>query len=99
LAAGELDLDAGADRDDAMRRLLALPGVGVWTASYIAMRGLRDPDAFLPTDLGVRHALESLGLDGRPAAAARLAEGWRPYRSYAVQHLWAQLPAAPAVAA
>ncbi len=56
------------------------------------MRALRDPDAFLPTDLGVRRALELLGHDGAPgAAAAALAERWRPYRAYAVQHLWAQL--------
>lgn len=91
LADGKLVLDAGADRAEARRRLLALPGIGPWTAGYVAMRALRDPDAFLPTDLGVRHALELLGQDGRPAAAARLAERWRPYRAYAVQHLWAQL--------
>lgn len=55
---------------------------------------LRGPDAFLAGGLGVRHALEALGQDGRPAAARRLAERWRPYRAYAVQHLWAQLPTA-----
>ncbi|HYM54366.1 MAG TPA: AlkA N-terminal domain-containing protein [Solirubrobacteraceae bacterium] len=93
LAAGEPTLDAGADREQARQRLLALPGIGPWTADYIAMRALRDPDAFLPGDLGVRHALERLGQDGRPAAAERLAERWRPYRAYAVQHLWAQLAA------
>ena len=65
--------------------LLALPGIGPWTASYIAMRALGDPDAFLPTDLGVRHALERLGV---PAARA---ERWRPYRAYAVVHLWGAL--------
>jgi AraC family transcriptional regulator of adaptative response / DNA-3-methyladenine glycosylase II len=91
LADGELTLDAGADREEARRGLLALPGIGPWTADYIAMRALRDPDAFLPSDLGVRHALEQLGHDGRPAAAERLAERWRPYRAYAVQHLWAAL--------
>ncbi len=95
LAGGELVLDGGADRDEARRRLVALPGIGPWTAAYVAMRALRDPDAFLPTDLGVRRGLERLGEDGRPASAARLAEGWRPYRSSAVMHLWAQ----PAVAA
>jgi len=94
LADGELVLDAGADRDETRRRLLALPGIGPWTAAYVALRALRDPDAFLPTDLGVRRALELLGQDGRPAAAERLAERWRPYRAYAVQHLWAQLAAA-----
>jgi len=93
LADGELVLDAGADRDEARRRLLALPGIGPWTAAYIAMRALRDPDAFLPSDLGVRRALEQLGEEARPAAAARLAERRRPYRSYAVQHLWAHLSA------
>jgi AraC family transcriptional regulator of adaptative response / DNA-3-methyladenine glycosylase II len=55
------------------------------------MRAMRDPDAFLPSDLGVRHALEQLGGDGRTAAAERMAERWRPYRAYAVQHLWATL--------
>jgi AraC family transcriptional regulator, regulatory protein of adaptative response / DNA-3-methyladenine glycosylase II len=91
LARSELVIDAGADRSEARRRLLALPGVGPWTAEYIAMRALRDPDAFLPSDLGVRHALERLGRDGRPASAVKLAEAWRPYRAYAVQHLWASL--------
>jgi AraC family transcriptional regulator of adaptative response / DNA-3-methyladenine glycosylase II len=93
LAGGELTLDAGADREQARERLLALPGIGPWTADYVAMRALRDPDAFLASDLGVRHALERLGEDGRPAAAERLAERWRPYRAYAVQHLWAGLVA------
>jgi AraC family transcriptional regulator of adaptative response / DNA-3-methyladenine glycosylase II len=91
LAGGEVVLDAGADRDAALRRLLALPGLGRWTLQYIAMRALRDPDAYLPTDLGVRRALERLGQDGRPAASTRLAERWRPYRAYATQHLWASL--------
>jgi AraC family transcriptional regulator of adaptative response / DNA-3-methyladenine glycosylase II len=91
LASGDLTLDTGADRDEARRGLLALPGIGAWTTEYIAMRALRDPDAFLPSDLGVRHALEQLGHDGQPAAAERLAERWRPYRAYALQHLWATL--------
>ena len=88
---GVVELDPGADRADAERRLLELPGIGPWTAAYVAMRALRDPDAFLPTDLGVRRALERLGRDGRPQAATRVAERWRPYRAYATQHLWAQL--------
>jgi AraC family transcriptional regulator of adaptative response / DNA-3-methyladenine glycosylase II len=97
LASGEVALDPGADRDEMQRRLLALPGVGPWTVSYVAMRVLRDPDAYLPTDLGVRRALERLGRDGDPASALRLAEPWRPYRAYALQHLWGALaaPAAP----
>jgi AraC family transcriptional regulator of adaptative response / DNA-3-methyladenine glycosylase II len=88
IAAGEVVLDVGADRDDAERRLRALPGVGAWTAAYIRMRALGDPDAFLPTDLGVRHGWARLG--GRPDAGALVAhaEAWRPWRAYAVMHLW-----------
>ena len=63
-----------------------LPGVGPWTAAYVALRS-GDDDAFLPTDLGVKHGLAALGAD--PAPAAELAEAWRPYRGFAVAHLWA----------
>ena len=89
LASGSLSLDPGASRDDAEAALLALPGIGPWTAGYIRMRALSDPDAFLPTDAGVRHGLAALGVSSDPASAARHAEEWRPWRSYAVQHLWA----------
>ena len=99
LADGELVLDAGVAREDARRRLLALAGIGPWTCEYIAMRALRDPDAFLPSDLGVRRALERLGCDGQPAAAQAVAERWRPYRAYAVQHLWASLHTSPRASA
>jgi AraC family transcriptional regulator of adaptative response / DNA-3-methyladenine glycosylase II len=106
LASGELSLDPGAERDRAQAQLLALPGIGPWTASYIRMRALSDPDAFLPSDVGVLDALVRLGavpagLRARASRAVRavravrvaaeLAEGWRPWRSYAVQHLWAYL--------
>ena len=93
LASGDIVLDSGVDRVRIRRLLLELPGIGPWTADYIAMRALRDPDAFLPTDLGVRHALERMGQDARPAAASALAERWRPYRAYALQYLWAYLGA------
>lgn len=99
---GELVLDAGAERDEVKRRLLALRGIGPWTVGYIAMRGLRDPDMFLASDLGVRKALAGLGQNPDPGAAERLARRWAPYRSYAVQHLWGCLgprrrgPASPA---
>jgi AraC family transcriptional regulator of adaptative response / DNA-3-methyladenine glycosylase II len=63
-----------------------LPGVGPWTVAYVALRSGED-DAFLPTDLGVKHGLAALGAD--PARAEELAEAWRPYRGYAVAHLWA----------
>jgi AraC family transcriptional regulator, regulatory protein of adaptative response / DNA-3-methyladenine glycosylase II len=91
LAAGDVVLDPSGDREQIRAELLHLPGIGPWTAEYIAMRALRDPDAFLATDLGVRHALVKLGLDGSPRAASQLAEAWRPYRAYALQHLWASL--------
>ena len=101
LASGELSLDPGAERDRAEAVLLALPGIGPWTASYIRMRALSDPDAFLPSDVGVLGALTRLGARptgtgpsaraGAAKAAAALAENWRPWRSYAVHHLWAYL--------
>jgi AraC family transcriptional regulator, regulatory protein of adaptative response / DNA-3-methyladenine glycosylase II len=91
LSRGELAIDAGADRFEARERLLALPGIGTWTAEYIAMRAMRDPDAFLASDLGIAHALEQLGESGRTAAAEAIAERWRPYRAYAMQYLWASL--------
>ena len=88
---GEIVIDAGADRDELRRRLLELAGIGAWTADYIAMRALGDPDVFLATDLGVRHALERLGLPSKPAEAAAHAQRWRPWRSYALHHLWGSL--------
>jgi AraC family transcriptional regulator of adaptative response / DNA-3-methyladenine glycosylase II len=100
LASGELSLDPGAERDRAESVLLAQPGIGPWTASYIRMRALSDPDAFLPGDVGVLAALRRLGAvpvsgGSRGSRGARgsaaLAEGWRPWRSYAVHHLWASL--------
>jgi AraC family transcriptional regulator of adaptative response / DNA-3-methyladenine glycosylase II len=88
---GQVVLGPTADRAEARRQLLELPGIGPWTADYVALRALRDPDAFLPSDLGLRRALERMGLDGSPANAIRLAESWRPYRAYALMHLWATL--------
>ena len=67
---------------------LPFAGIGPWTVAYIRMRALGDPDAFLPSDLGVRRALEARGLPGDPRNAASLAESWRPWRSYALQYLW-----------
>jgi AraC family transcriptional regulator of adaptative response / DNA-3-methyladenine glycosylase II len=90
-----LELHPAVDRAVTERRLLALPGIGPWTASYVAMRALRDPDVFLPTDVGVRHALTRLGRPADPASAAALAESWRPWRSYALLHLWHSLSIAP----
>jgi AraC family transcriptional regulator, regulatory protein of adaptative response / DNA-3-methyladenine glycosylase II len=82
---GSLALHPGADRDEVRRQLLELRGIGPWTAEYVVMRGLHDPDAFLPSDLGVRRALERAG------SHIGAAERWRPWRSYALHHLWASL--------
>jgi len=89
LASGTIALDRGPDRDDVRRRLLAIPGIGPWTADYIALRALGHPDVFLPTDIGIRDALTGLGQD--PAAAADLAARWAPWRSYAQLYLWQTL--------
>ncbi|WP_431041515.1 AlkA N-terminal domain-containing protein [Streptomyces sp. P1-3] len=89
LATGDLALDVGGDRDEARRRLAALPGVGPWTVEIVAMRALGDPDAFPATDLGVRRAARELGLPATPAALTRHSAAWRPWRAYAVQYLWA----------
>jgi AraC family transcriptional regulator of adaptative response / DNA-3-methyladenine glycosylase II len=86
LADGTVDV---SDPALAGRQLGALPGIGPWTVETIAMRALGDADAFLPTDLGVRAAAARLGLPTSPGRLTQHAERWRPWRSYAVQHLWA----------
>lgn len=91
LADGRIVIDAGSDRDEISRQLESLPGIGPWTAQYVALRALGDPDVFLPTDVGVRNALRALGADSTPQQAARLSEAWRPWRAYAMHHLWATL--------
>jgi AraC family transcriptional regulator of adaptative response / DNA-3-methyladenine glycosylase II len=89
LADGTLRLGVDSDWPAARARLLALPGLGPWTADVVALRALGDPDAFLPTDLGVRRAARDLGLPSTPAALTARAAPWRPWRAYAVQYLWA----------
>ncbi|MEU6219358.1 AlkA N-terminal domain-containing protein [Streptomyces sp. NPDC047022] len=89
LADGTLHLGVESDWEESRARLLALPGFGPWTVEVIAMRALGDPDAFLPTDLGIRRAARELGLPSTPAALTASAEAWRPWRAYAVQYLWA----------
>ncbi len=87
-ADGTLQLDPGADRDEVRATLLAMPGIGPWTADYLRMRTMSDPDVLLGTDLVVRRAAADLGVDlagGRP--------DWAPWRSYASYHLWAHLVA------
>jgi AraC family transcriptional regulator of adaptative response / DNA-3-methyladenine glycosylase II len=88
LADGQVVLAPGADPATARAQMTALPGIGPWTADTVAMRALGDPDAFLPGDLGVRAAARTLGLPDSPGALTRRAERWRPWRAYAVLHLW-----------
>jgi len=88
---GTITIDPGTDRAELEQQLTALDGVGPWTAAYVALRGLGDPDVFLASDLGVRRALEQLGEPGDPRSAAARADSWRPWRSYALHHLWASL--------
>ncbi len=87
VAGGDLDLMPNADIETTLARLRALPGVGEWTAQYIAMRALAWPDAFPHTDLGVRKALGETEASRVLAAA----ESWRPWRAYAAMHLWQSL--------
>jgi AraC family transcriptional regulator of adaptative response / DNA-3-methyladenine glycosylase II len=84
VAAGSIDLSPDARPSTTVAALVALPGIGPWTANYIAMRALAWPDAFLGGDLIVRRALDVT----TATAAERLAEPWRPWRAYAVLHLW-----------
>ena len=93
LASGDIPLDRSADRAEVRARLLAVPGIGPWTADYVAMRALGDPDVFLPTDVGVRRALMALEED--PATAETTSRRWRPWRSYALMHLWSTLDLNP----
>ena len=84
LAAGDVVLDAGTEREAAEHSLRRLPGIGPWTTALVRMRGLGDPDVWLPGDLALRRSLAALGSSDTDAAAR-----WRPWRSYAVMHLWA----------
>ena len=85
---GELSLDNGSyrDPDEAIQRLAKIPGIGQWTAHYIAMRALRWPDAFPKEDIAMRNNLG--GVTARQAD--EMSQGWRPWRSYAVMHVWRQ---------
>jgi AraC family transcriptional regulator of adaptative response / DNA-3-methyladenine glycosylase II len=87
VAEGGLALDPGASVEETLAKLRAVPGVGDWTAQYIAMRALSWPDAFPASDYGV---LKALG-EKDPRRALARAEAWRPWRAYAVMHLWKSL--------
>jgi AraC family transcriptional regulator of adaptative response / DNA-3-methyladenine glycosylase II len=87
LHAGHVRLDPGAEIEPALGALRELPGIGEWTVQYLAMRALGWPDAFPHTDYGVLKALN----EKNPKRALAHAEQWRPWRSYAVIHLWKSL--------
>lgn len=87
IARREIDLEAPLDPTEIILRLQALPGIGPWTAEYIAMRALHWPDAFPTSDLGLK---KTLGIRSAKEIDA-LAEHWRPWRSYAAMHLWESL--------
>jgi AraC family transcriptional regulator, regulatory protein of adaptative response / DNA-3-methyladenine glycosylase II len=89
IGTGDIDLGTGSDWREAREKLAGLPGFGPWTVETIAMRALGDPDAFIPTDLGIKYAASQLGLPATPAGLTAHAAQWRPWRAYAVQYLWA----------
>lgn len=92
-AEGGLCLEPGSDVETVIRRLQTIPGIGPWTAQYIAMRALHWPDAFPQSDLGVRRALGGMS----EARILEIAENWRPWRAYATMHLWRGLADSPEV--
>ena len=85
LADGSVRLDPGADRDQAQRELLALRGIGPWTAGYLRMRALSDPDVLLPGDVVIKAAVKRAGL------STAQTEAWHPWASYAIHYLWSFL--------
>jgi AraC family transcriptional regulator, regulatory protein of adaptative response / DNA-3-methyladenine glycosylase II len=91
LANGEVRIDAGSDPREALARLLAIRGIGPWTAAYVAMRGFHDPDAFPGGDAGVRRALKGLGRPDDLRSLAVVQQQWRPWRAYAAVQLWTSL--------
>jgi AraC family transcriptional regulator of adaptative response / DNA-3-methyladenine glycosylase II len=88
VAGGTIELRPGVDVAQTMAALQALPGIGPWTASYIAMRALRWPDAFPAGDVALQSALGIRQHKNPAQEAERLAQAWRPWRSYAVVRAW-----------
>ncbi len=91
VVSNQITLDGGAELGEEISNLLAVPGIGPWIASYIAMRALGDPDAFLLGCGRVERALSRFGVDATLATVTALAEEWRPWRSYAIAQLWRSL--------
>jgi AraC family transcriptional regulator of adaptative response / DNA-3-methyladenine glycosylase II len=85
---GWIRFDLSIDRDEILKRLTKLPGIGDWTGQYILMRALREPDAFPDTDIGLLRTASGAGIAASSAALLGEAEAWRPWRAYAAMHLW-----------
>jgi AraC family transcriptional regulator of adaptative response / DNA-3-methyladenine glycosylase II len=85
---GRVDFRVEQSLDEFVQRWVALPGIGEWTAHYMAMRGLSHPDAFPAADLILRRAASTDGTMLSTKALTQMAEAWRPWRAYAVMHLW-----------
>ena len=88
VASGELDLSGGSCLDETLHTLGEVRGIGPWTLAYVSMRAFRDPDTFMASDLGVRRGFEMMGLPSTSRELLERAERWRPWRAYAVMHLW-----------
>jgi AraC family transcriptional regulator of adaptative response / DNA-3-methyladenine glycosylase II len=88
LCDGSVSFRAEQTLDQFVVSWTALPGIGAWTANYIAMRALSEPDAFPAADLVLRQAMAAVGTPVTTAALEATAEAWRPWRAYAVMHLW-----------
>jgi AraC family transcriptional regulator of adaptative response / DNA-3-methyladenine glycosylase II len=92
LASGDLNLDVSTPVDEFTARLIAMPGIGPWTAGYMAMRVLGNPDIMLSSDLVVRQGAGELGLPATATGLTQYASRWAPWRSYACMHLWRSRP-------
>jgi AraC family transcriptional regulator of adaptative response / DNA-3-methyladenine glycosylase II len=95
LADGSLELTVGDDAAEQRARLLAMPGIGPWTADYVRMRVIGDPDVLLPGDVAMRAGAAASGLPADPRALSAWAERLAPWRSYLTAHLWRAAPVRP----
>jgi AraC family transcriptional regulator of adaptative response / DNA-3-methyladenine glycosylase II len=90
---GELSFESAQEPVEIREALLAIRGIGEWTAQYVAMRALKNPDAFPAADLGLLKAFDRPGKDRmRPATLEKISQGWRPWRAYAAILLWSSMP-------
>ena len=91
VARGDIRFEAATDWAMLREALLRIPGIGAWTVGYLQLRALKDPDAFPKGDIALLRAAQRLAIADTPAQLHRAAEAWRPWRAYAVLHLWRSL--------